>query len=411
MNRLILIGNGFDLAHGLPTRYEDFIGWYWRHRINKLAEEDSHISDDKLCSFVDTRKQAWSVTISLGFNLQSCTTFKALMDTLHSYPCFKIHLSPFFSNICKSIETKGWVDIENEYYNLLKSYSIEKYSIEDIHKLNEQLFVLQELLILYLNEVNKQSLNKKLKSIQEAIYAPIHPTDLSVADQKSIQEHIDYWRQHTDRLEEKIVSYGLDARTMLCDVRRFQQEPSNEQPSFIFQYPDAFMLPDCIMFLNFNYTSTAHQYLANHNNCFDNHIHGDIRDMERQEIIFGYGDELDANFSKLQNLNNNECLRNVKSMRYLENSNYKNALTFMASAPFQVYIMGHSCGNSDRTLLNTIFEHKNCVSIKPYYYIKDDGTDNYIDIIQNVSRNFTDMKLMRDRVVNKTLCNPLVNNK
>lgn len=66
--------------------------------------------------------------------------------------------------------------------------------------------------------------------------------------------------------------------------------------------------------------------------------------------------------------------------------------------------MGHSCGNSDRTLLNTLFEHKNCVSIKPYYYQKEDGSDNYLDIIQNVSRSFTDMKLMRDRVVNKTFC-------
>ena len=28
MNRLVLIGNGFDLAHGLKTRYEDFINWY-----------------------------------------------------------------------------------------------------------------------------------------------------------------------------------------------------------------------------------------------------------------------------------------------------------------------------------------------------------------------------------------------
>lgn len=25
MNRIILIGNGFDLAHGLSTKYEDFI--------------------------------------------------------------------------------------------------------------------------------------------------------------------------------------------------------------------------------------------------------------------------------------------------------------------------------------------------------------------------------------------------
>lgn len=29
MNRLLLIGNGFDIAHGLKTRYEIFIDWYW----------------------------------------------------------------------------------------------------------------------------------------------------------------------------------------------------------------------------------------------------------------------------------------------------------------------------------------------------------------------------------------------
>lgn len=29
MNRIILIGNGFDLAHGLPTSYGDFINQYW----------------------------------------------------------------------------------------------------------------------------------------------------------------------------------------------------------------------------------------------------------------------------------------------------------------------------------------------------------------------------------------------
>lgn len=28
MNRIVLIGNGFDLAHGLPTGYVDFINNY-----------------------------------------------------------------------------------------------------------------------------------------------------------------------------------------------------------------------------------------------------------------------------------------------------------------------------------------------------------------------------------------------
>ena len=116
---------------------------------------------------------------------------------------------------------------------------------------------------------------------------------------------------------------------------------------------------------------------------------------------------MDEGFQKLKEKNENEALRHIKSIRYLEADNYRRMLEFIESGPFQVCIMGHSCGNSDRTLLNTLFEHKNCVSIKPYYYIKDDKTDNYLELVQNISRNFTDMKLMRDRVVNKTYCEPL----
>lgn len=38
MNRIILIGNGFDLAHGLNTSYKHFINDYWCNVINDLRE-------------------------------------------------------------------------------------------------------------------------------------------------------------------------------------------------------------------------------------------------------------------------------------------------------------------------------------------------------------------------------------
>lgn len=103
-------------------------------------------------------------------------------------------------------------------------------------------------------------------------------------------------------------------------------------------------------------------------------------------------------------MNDNELLKYAKNVKYLETSHYRKMLNFINAGPFQVFIMGHSCGNSDRTLLNTVFEHENCVSIKPFYYKKEDGTDNYLELVQNISRNFTDMKLFRDRVVNKEQC-------
>ncbi len=116
---------------------------------------------------------------------------------------------------------------------------------------------------------------------------------------------------------------------------------------------------------------------------------------------------MDEKFKELQNSGNNDCLYNIKSIKYLESDNYRRVLDFIESDLFQVCIMGHSCGNSDRTLLNTLFEHRNCISIKPYFHEWNDGTDNYLELVQNISRNFKDMKLMRDRVVNKTFCDKL----
>lgn len=55
-------------------------------------------------------------------------------------------------------------------------------------------------------------------------------------------------------------------------------------------------------------------------------------------------------------------------------------------------------------LLNTVFEHENCVSIKPFYHKWEGGGDNYLELVQNISRNFTNMRLFRDRVVNKEQC-------
>ena len=37
MNRLVIIGNGFDMAHGLKTSYKDFINWYWERRLNGIS--------------------------------------------------------------------------------------------------------------------------------------------------------------------------------------------------------------------------------------------------------------------------------------------------------------------------------------------------------------------------------------
>ena len=51
MNRIVLIGNGFDLAHGLKTSYKNFIDWYWKDWGEKLLHGLNKTETDGLCSF------------------------------------------------------------------------------------------------------------------------------------------------------------------------------------------------------------------------------------------------------------------------------------------------------------------------------------------------------------------------
>lgn len=403
MNRIVLIGNGFDLAHDLRTSYEDFIYWYWKRRINNLYEESNSVSDDHLCKLIRRNREAWSIFVFYNNHYLRDSEGKEIYNFIKENEEFKIEFTPFFERIHNCIETKGWVDVENEYYQLLEHYSLETYSSKEIEKLNNQLQYMQELLTEYLTIINQQE-TPMIENIRRKIYAPIKKSDISIESTKTLAEYI-VWcnKQKNDVWDLKLYYYGINPITSgyIHDIEKFKSDSTS-----CTEYPKAYMLPDRIMLLNFNYTKTARKYLKQDREIFSlNHIHGVLESPD--SIIFGYGDEFEDKYKKLQNLNNNECLTNIKTIRYQESDNYRKVLAFIESAPFQVYIMGHSCGNSDRTLLNTIFEHTNCISIKPYFYQKKDGTDSYIELVQNISRNFTDMKLMRDRVVNKTYCEKL----
>ena len=403
MNRIVLIGNGFDLAHGLRTKYEHFIDWYWEYRVRGFVGNLTDISKDLLCSFEDLTGQVWNVNAFNGLKVGSVSGTNVVKYIIEKKDIFNTRFSIFFESICKSIENKGWVDIENEYYNLLKKYAIEYPSDVNTKDLNKQLQYIQDLLIKYLKFIDEQEVSI-VESIKSKIYAPIKLDDISVSGKNIVKECVDLWmKQDVALVKEKMRRYGYKEEDNMDSISYFRDK-YKEGKIFFSDVPRTYMLPDAVMLLNFNYTHTAQLY-HEADLGFINYIHGKIDNP--QSVIFGYGDELDDDYKRLQKLNDNECLTNVKSIKYLESNNYKRLLSFAESAPYQVCIMGHSCGNSDRTLLNTLFEHKNCISIKPYYYKKEDGTDNYLELVQNISRNFTDMKLMRDRVVNKTYCETL----
>lgn len=376
MNRLVIIGNGFDLAHGLKTSYMDFINWYWEQKLNALLIENSAILEDWLCRLEIKDDQGCGSWHSYFYShsLRDILTrkwkyppFDIICAFKENTDDFSVTFSPFLETILQSIETRGWVDIENDYYELLKRSLEDANCNYTVKELNDQLSFLQRKLVEYLHTIGGCQLKEEYCN---AMVVSFDPTDFSTKGKKKALENLD-----------------LDINSYEEDIRKDVKERNK-------------LRPERIMLLSFNYTSTARMY--NNFNITHNYIHGELEHPEH--IIFGYGDELDKSYPDLRDKNDNELLRNVKSVKYLETRRYRELLEFLMAAPFQVLIMGHSCGNSDRTLLNTVFEHENCVSIKPFYHKWPDGSDNYLEIVQNISRSFTNMRLYRDRVVNKEQC-------
>lgn len=362
LNKLILIGNGFDLSLGLKTGYEDFLYWYFNTFIQTSLDNQSeskisgkfikyyYHSDNQ---FEIYRRLARKLSIQEKeiikfemFNYKSCKDF--FLDNKYDF------VFNFNSHLLKTIFYKsinGWVDIEQTYFELLKK-SLKDDSI-DVNILNDELKELRSLLHTYLSQ-------------------------------------LDY-------------SKTLDLNIALKHNNHFAKDISLEDiPAYFYDWDK--IKTGHIMFLNFNYTESLSSIISSLPSLFISdkkkyeishlQIHGSLKE-DSESIIFGYGDEMDKDYKNIEELNDNKYFENIKSFKYLQNNSYSEILKYIDSEEYQIVIYGHSCGLSDRVLLNEIFEHKNCKSIKIYYYEKSE----FINKTMDISRHFNSNQLMRKKIV------------
>lgn len=346
-NKLVIIGNGFDLAHGLKTSYNDFITWYLEQTLSTIGNHNFYY-EDKIISYKFKYK---------GYQMNDLVEHSklSLVDWFlndNGQNIEMLRLSSFFQRLLANKKTYSWVDIETEFYkNLILVYNqclnTENYAwkLGEINTLNEDIEFLKNKLEEYLKTINCKKNNQDINRLFQSDFC------------------VGY---HMEDEDNKLVHY-----------------------------------------LNFNYTNTIENYINQYSNFQLNYIHGKLND-KTNPLIFGYGDEMDEHYKKIEDLNINNFLNNFKSFGYFKTEKYSNLLRFINAEPYDIEILGHSCGLSDRVLLNTIFEHDNCESIKIHYYQKSETENDFLIKTQEISRHFNDKAKMRDRIVDFTKCKPLV---
>jgi len=301
MPNLIIIGNGFDLAHNLETSYPQFIKYLVESNNKQVKHLDLFITG--LHRNYEELRQIENLSVHLSNTVKN--------DLL------KILIQNFF--------LKNWSDVEEIYF--------------------EQL-----------NSIGKNN-------------APYKTPQLLNGQFEQIKFALDKYLYDQESRSSKIESY--DAMFNALD---------NENT----------------LILNFNYTKTIDRlYNSSLIKSKKLYFHGKIDSIENP-IVFGYAASHDES-RKLVEKNNNQYMKNIKKHLYKRTAN-EMLLTKYLNDHYQisVLILGHSCGLSDKLILNQILTHEHVETIRTFYFEK---YENYFDTAVNIDRIMNDDEKFQKRVI------------
>ncbi len=215
MNRIILIGNGFDLAHRMKTSYHDFLNNYWASQIQLIKQTPV---------YQQFENDEFNITHSPA-NFVSGETYKDLLETLTKHKQNIKFKNKFLKIITEQYHIEKWVDVENEYYSLLKNCykqtsKSHNYTIDELNRDFEQIKVM---LTNYLIKVEEEFDAKKENSffrfkrnIGKKIYYPFKLKDFSEASfNQKVEAEYNSLKQDIDALNGNQITFeDLDKKTL-----------------------------------------------------------------------------------------------------------------------------------------------------------------------------------------------------
>lgn len=340
--KMLIIGNGFDLYHGLPTRYTDFLffaeNWKIFYDLYDSAKEDDGTFE------IPLSENGKLIELSLKtFAEHGGYTIKEIEYFNKSIPD-----NPWIEYFKKSNTMKdGWVDFEEEMFRALQKI---EFFFEDYRpkRASNQPAIKDQKFSSVFSAVSM--FGKKGNGFNERlITGTVSDRDISpesLSEQKNIV---------LTSMKENMNVLNQCLRIYLAEfVSRIKISKFSEQIKKIGQ---------CNV-LNFNYTYTF-QHVYDQREGGENHaIHGELKE---NNLVLGIADDSFPNtrdylyFTKYF-----QRLQKRTGSYYGEWINYKS--TSSEDLPLEIHIVGHSLGQSDKEILTMIFRSKNVGKITVYYH-------------------------------------------
>jgi hypothetical protein len=382
---ILVIGNGFDLAHNLPTQYTDFLRYCRDYNENNLISQSEDLCEE--------------FSQFLGDNLWL------------SYFLEKTDLD----------DPKTWIDFEKEVSKIIKEFDVSNPIIELEHYINSQ----SEITLVFTTNDNFDEIAKFVshfcecdKSLRKFIvkndnidsidklanyvhsqlrkFARAFEIYCLKVNATELNEPIitSELKKQIERAESNTKNYNYQAYQATGytyrkdEVEKFKnqsEESSRLHSSLLSQVRRIHYLSmskfDCV--LSFNYTNTYERLYGNDKTKYC-YIHGKAQKSgSATNVIFGIDDEL-SHGEESKNFTWVKFKKYYQRIVLKTGSEYKNWLTEQANktSPMNyIHIVGHSLDRTDYDVLYELFNNSG-FKILVYYYRPEDYDDKVQKVIQ-----------------------------
>ncbi len=380
--KMLLLGNGFDLYHKLPTKYENFLHTVDFLRNKKIVKGEDTVGEifgnselQKVDRFIKESYEKYKSVydkVSLDFNKVS-----DLIDFANNNIWFSYLLKSFNKDL-------GWIDFEKEIAFVIK---------------NIQSFMNSNMLSFFSEEINGNQAYLHILKFFDFFHKPagmdkidgqIAPSN-HVIDEYKIE--IPTGSNNYELDKEKLVNTMFEHLTNLSEMLKIYLKYFVDEPAKIIaeQHFDKLQsISDAETAITLNYTNTF-EHLYKSKNVF--HIHGDIDNNIVLGINSDDNDELEA-----LNTDFIHFKKYCQRVRYKTDTDYIKFISEVNSRPDDFFInltvIGHSLDISDKDIIMELFNISNCITI--YYYNEKDVGKYIKNLVSIYGKNKFD-KLRLDK--------------
>lgn len=391
---ILILGNGFDLAHGLPTKYSHFLEFcrcverIWSFGIDNDAQTiarfketwiDKWVTDESIKDAVVTAFENRKITSNSEGKKEIISDNKELTeihDLLDDNVWYDYFLELYEDN---SLKGENWIDFESEIRDIIKE--VDQRSLSLAYSWD-----------MVVKEITNTAMDSKLKLFNEGLIKFL-----------SIQKPLNRQATVRDFREKAFEDLERLTRALEIYLTAFVEKIKTEKRISVIDR----LTPDYV--INFNYTDT-YERIYGKGKVY--HIHGKAdlhHSVENNNMVLGIdeywiGDEQNAKtdftiFKKfaqrIQKHTGNESYRYFKEIQdqfMAKRNNWSGSVDITKDHPdgvSEVYVFGHSLDVTDKDILSD-FIGDDATSV--IVYCMDKGTEG--ELIANSIKLITEKRLL-----------------